>query len=140
MSTINYKKDFLCTYHLLEADEDINQEEIKIYQDNLYKIQLLQAFNVIHLAQTTNNQIMEEYMNVTIKLLYEKYKHHPQIQSILNSHSYSSYTHNKEIIFSLLFSFDSFYLFHSCIIDLEKSQTIHMDRYNKIKEVVSRTS
>lgn len=140
MNTINYKKDFLCTYHLLEADEDDNEDDIKGYQDDLYKIQLLQAFNVKNIGKISDMTKIQEFMNDTILLLYEKYKNHNQIKSILNKHSYSSYTNDKKIIFSLLFSFDSFYMFHACIIDLERSQTIHPDRFSKIKEIVSMTS
>ena len=114
----NYQTDFVCTYHLMDDDND---------KDQLYRIQLLQAFN---------NRIWDDVIiNNMISLLFNKISNSNSIQEILIKAKQNSdinqlidlvllgtdiITNSNDIdilTFTLLFKFDHFYLLHRCICD-----------------------
>jgi len=102
-----YNTDFLCTYHLIEesgldAMKDNNP-------DDLYRIQLLQAFNMHAWDDNAVNSI--------IQILYNNYKNVPIFSSIIKKGLY--YSEDEPIMgFMSLFCYDTFYLLHKCLIDL----------------------
>ena len=104
-----YNTDFLCTYQL------INDSEIDGTIDNnsedLYRIQLLQAFNLHVWDDNTVNNI--------IKILYNNYKGNKLFVDLIKCGLY--YSDEDPIIgFMSLFSYDTFHLFHRCLIDLNE--------------------
>ena len=119
-----YNYSFYCTYL------DISSNEHK--QDNLYRKELLKAFDI-------ENYDHEKMMS-TIKELYSKYKENPQIIAILHllkeTNKYSFLFNNFKDLFTLLFSFEYFYYFHTCIAELEQSNSISDIIYEKFIKVL----
>ena len=76
----------------------------------------------------------------TINDLYDKYKENSQIKEILNilkeNNKYSFLFNNFTDLFTLLFSFEYFYYFHTCIAELEQSQSISDIIYEKFIKVL----
>jgi len=99
-----YICDFICTYKMMDNDDDRN---------DLYRIQILQAFGLYCYDDTALNKKIEE-------LYYHmKEKECAQLKEIIEE----SYKVNKHIcvcdmlVFTFLFSYDYFDLFHKCLID-----------------------
>ena len=80
-----------------------------------------------------------EKMMSTITSLYNKYKEDKQIIEILNilkdTNKYSFLFNNQGDLFTLLFSFEYFYYFHTCIAELEQSSLISEIIYEKFIKV-----
>jgi hypothetical protein len=112
-----YITDFVCTYKMMESDVD---------KDSLYKLQLLQAFNI----DAWNDKIMMD----TIDWLYELICHDEHFRRILDNAKISTklgkvlsvrYTTNTEeeikkidsVMFILLFNYDYFELLHKCLCE-----------------------
>jgi len=119
-----YNYSFYCTYL------DISSNEHK--QDTIYRQEILKAFHLMIYDH--------EKMMLTITELYNKYKENKQIVEILNilkEHNKYSFLFSKlSDLFTLLFSFEYFYYFHSCIAELEQSNTISKIIYEKIIKVL----
>ena len=119
-----YNYSFYCTYL------DISNNEHK--QDTVYRKEILKAFNLMIYDH-------EKMMN-TITDLYNKYKENNQIKEILNilkkNNKYSFLFNNFDDLFTLLFSFEYFYYFHTCIAELEQSQSISDIIYEKFIKVL----
>jgi hypothetical protein len=81
-----------------------------------------------------------EKMMSTITSLYNKYKEYKQIVEILkilkDTNKYSFLFNNEGDLFTLLFSFEYFYYFHSCIAELEQSSLISEIIYEKFLKVL----
>jgi len=116
--------DFLCTYHLIDDKEDSNL---------LYKIQLLQAFNLYNY-----NEFDDEKIQYEISKLFNKYKDNNQIKNILDN---LKIKHNlffdNNLLFIILFSYDYFYIFFSCLKDLETNDYIINENYNKLINIIN---
>ena len=121
--------DFVCTYHMIcdkdkdEADsdeDDYNRDD----SDLLYKIQLLQAFD---LKDFDENKIIEQQ-----NIIFEKWNQHKQIVNliILLKEKYKLYSNDDIIIFQLLFSYDYFYIFLGCLRELYYNNVISDNNYN----------
>jgi hypothetical protein len=120
LKNMNYKCDFLCTYKLLE-----NQENEETDCANLcYQTQLLQALNMKNYDDfiiTKNIEALYFFLkdnNEVVSLLLalkEKYK---------NS-SMAFFIENELALFQLLFSYDYFDIFHKCLSKyiITKTQT-----------------
>jgi hypothetical protein len=97
-----YHADFICTYKLMDNDDDRN---------DLYQIQFLQAFGLRHFN--------EDEMSENVLQLYHQLKDCNEIQEILEegvkANPQMNMTH--AIMFMCLFSYDFFDLFHKCLID-----------------------
>lgn len=97
-----YHADFICTYKLMDNDDDRN---------DLYQIQILQAFGLRHFN--------EDEMSENVLQLYHQLKDCNEIQEILEegvkANPQMNMTH--AIMFICLFSYDFFDLFHKCLID-----------------------
>jgi len=109
-----YNSDFICTYkEFLEED-----------QENMYRIQFLQAFNLIKWDSVAIGTAMKE--------LYNSIKYNSDIIEILNkmkdSQELKTYIsllgEDEEDIFCLLFNFELFNLAHRCFCDIIGKKTI----------------
>lgn len=114
-----YNYDLVPTYKMIEDLDD---------QDTLFRIQFLQAFGI------NDNEYHPDIVSAIINDLYERYIAHPVIRDIIETHplynsqvrspsdeeddrSESSPTllNNSEMIFCMMFSFQLFDLFHTCL-------------------------
>jgi hypothetical protein len=110
-----YNTDFVCTYKQHDEEED---------QDDMYRIQLLQAYNL----DTWNDTII----NNTTSSIFNKYRDNLDMKEILNKARDSDKLSNIKLciadddltIFTGLFQYELFNLIHLCICDLEKSSDI----------------
>ena len=116
-----YQADFICTYKRMDNPDD---------QEQLYRIQLLQAFD--------SNDFDDEKINATIADLYEEmnklfkdvFIKARQNESIIEMIDYLRLSgeerlEENDIIFNLLFKFEYFDLLHRCIVDYLLNNTIH---------------
>ena len=119
-----YNTDFICTYKLLHEDE----------QEELYRIQYLQAFN---LTQWNDKQI-----SLSVTELYNTLKDNLDIKEILKRLASSSHLQSyitligdkEEDIFCLLFNFDFFDLFHRCLCDAINKKDINIKNKQNLLE------
>ena len=120
--TKSYNADFICTYKLMDNDDDRNI---------MYQIQILQAFSMHNFDE---NEMSEKIIH-----LYHELKDCNEIKEILkegvNTNPQMKMTN--VIMFMCLFSYDFFDLFHKCLIEyftggfiLEKAKR---DMIDKIK-------
>ena len=116
-----YQADFICTYKRMDNSDD---------QEQLYRIQLLQAFD--------SNDFDDEKINATSADLYEEinklfkdvFIKARQNESIIEMIDYLRLSgeerlEENDIIFNLLFKFEYFDLLHRCIIDYLINDSIH---------------
>ena len=119
-----YNYSFYCTYL------DVSSNENK--QDTVYRQEILKAFQLM----TYDHQ----KMMTTINNLYEKFKDNSQIIEILNvlkeNNKFIFLFNNLNDLFTLLFSFEYFYYFHSCLAELEQSSYISNIIYEKFIKVL----
>tara|TARA_B100000963_G_scaffold320678_1_gene303390 strand:- start:25 stop:405 length:381 start_codon:yes stop_codon:yes gene_type:complete len=119
-----YNYSFYCTYL------DISKNEHK--QDTMYRQEILKAFNLMTYDH-------EKMMN-TITDLYSKYKENKQILEIIKiieeTNKYSFLFKDPNEFFTLLFSFEYFYYFHTCIAELEQSNFISDIIFEKFIKVL----
>ena len=105
----SYHADFICTYKLMDNDDDRNF---------MYQIQILQAFGLCHFNQ--------DEMSENVLQLYNELKDCNEIQEILEegvkANPQMNMTH--AIMFMCLFSYDFFDLFHKCLTDYFTSGSI----------------
>ena len=102
-----YQTDFICTYKLHDKDD----------QSDMYRIQLLQAFDMVE----WNN----DRMDIGMRNIFEQVGTVHDIQDILNKAKVSKMCEaavtlidaDDFTIFSNLFQFDTFDLFHRCLSD-----------------------
>ena len=101
-----YNYDLVLTYKMIEDADD---------QDTLFRIQFLQAFGI------TDDEYHPEIVSAVIDDLYERFRENPGIREILASHPLAGPgnagvgTDNSEMIFCMMFSFQIFDLFHTCM-------------------------
>ena len=116
-----YQADFICTYKRMDNSDD---------QEQLYRIQLLQAFD--------SNDFDDEKINATIADLYEEmnklfkdvFIKARQNESIIEMIDYLRLSgeerlEENDIIFNLLFKFEYFDLLYRCIVDYLINDSIH---------------
>ena len=107
-----YQADFICTYKMMDEVND---------QEQMYRIQLLQAFGLNHWDdEQVIPVIMELYNELEktnqMKEIYNKARENPIIQEMLTIFSDESLI-GDDIILNLLFKFEYFDLLHRCIVD-----------------------
>lgn len=120
LKNMNYKCDFLCTYKLLE-----NQENEETDCANLcYQTQLLQALNM--------KNYDDFIISKNIEALYFFLKDNNELVSLLlvlkekyKNSSMAFFIENELALFQLLFSYDYFDIFHKCLSKyiITKTQT-----------------
>ena len=122
-----YNTSFLCTYQFLDeniynATKELKMDGTKLNEsieknidnaDDLYRLQLLQAFNM-HIWD-------DNIVNNIIKVIYYNYKNNIYFINLIKKGLYYS---DSEPIMGLmsLFNYDTFYLFHKCLIELHHNE------------------
>jgi len=106
---------------------DVDDENI---QDTLYKKELLEAFNI--------SKYNHETISNTLKLLFQTYKT-SSIGNILEltiqSENKLPFKLDKETAFTMLFSFEHFYLFHKFLQEINSTaSTSSTNSYDKMVE------
>jgi len=102
-----YICDFICTYKMMDNDDDRN---------DLYRIQILQEFGLHCYDDAGLNKKIEE-------LYYHMKEKEKECCAQLKEIIEESYKVNQHIcvcdmlVFTFLFSYDYFDLFHKCLID-----------------------
>jgi len=121
-----YNYDLVPTYKMIEDPDD---------QDSLFRIQFLQAFGI------NDNEYHPDIVSAVIDDLYERFKVNRGIREILEAHPlYHTNTHtpsdddNSEMIFCMMFSFQLFDLFHTCIRHAKHGEEIPQNLRDEIKE------
>jgi len=111
--------DFICTYNLIK---DLDDSEL------LYKIQLLQVFN---LGSFDEKVILEKQNN-----LFNTIKDNSQIKEILNLIKKKHSLNDDFISFQLLFSFHYLNYFHYCMRDIINNNEILESNYNNLINIL----
>ncbi len=131
MDSLTYDFDLLCTYHLIENDDNLSSL--------CYQNQLLQVFKL-------NNYDSQKIDNIIIKL-FNILKDNEEILEILDI-LFSKLTifqflkqNNEKLdnlfIFQMLFSYDYFYLFHNSFIHYKTNKSLNKSSFSELKEFIS---
>ena len=99
-----YDTSFYCTYKLMDTDED---------KQIMYQLQLLDAFGV--------KKYNDDKMNEEITFIHDKIKDCPQFKEICKAcrenEKFKGFQMDEIIMLICFFSFDTFDLFHKCLVD-----------------------
>jgi len=129
MDTINYNYDILCTYHLIEDEE----------QSNIcYRSQLLQVFKL--------NNYDDNKINYNIQKLYNILKDNEEIKEIIDILSnklvlFQFFRKNNQkidnvLVFQMLFSYEYFYLFHKLFSKYNTDKSLDKLSFSQLKEFI----
>jgi hypothetical protein len=116
-----YNTSFKCTYNLINDQED----ECDYLREALYRSQLLQAFNMNDLEQESKFENVFNYIN---EHLIKSEKGKTILENMRGKNPFP--IGDMELV--LLFSYDYFYLFHNCLIDLFMNGYIEDENYNML--------
>ena len=117
-----YQTDFICTYKQMDDE----------FTDDLYQIQILQAFNLEKWDDNIiNNLCFELYTLLTksdtiFRDIIEKAKKNINIKNIYDSVLDNKDEDDNKIIFALMFTYDYFDLFHKCICDYMRNGKVSL--------------
>ena len=113
----NYVTDFACTY---QYTTDIDMS------DQLYKIQMLQAFGLANFDEEKINNITEQ--------LYEKYKDNIYIDKMINADimKINEIFPDKLSQFRMYFGYDTFHVFHNLLCALINNTAVNNENYNNL--------
>lgn len=123
-----YQYDIVPTYKMIEDPDD---------QDSLFRIQFLQAFGI------NDDEYHPDIVSAIIDDLYERYRVKPAIREILESHPLfnrgssngdGNSDGNGEMIFCMMFSFQVFDLFHTCLRHAKQGEEIPKSVRDEITE------
>ena len=129
MDTINYNYDILCTYHLIEDEE----------QSNIcYRSQLLQVFKL--------NNYDDNKINSLISDLYNILKDNEEIKEIIDILSnklvlFQFFRKNNQkidnvLVFQMLFAYEYFYLFHKLFSKYNTDKSLDKLSFSQLKEFI----
>lgn len=125
-----YQADFICTYKLM--DDEIDQEQ-------LYRMQLLQAFDVKEWEDDIIRKIiLELYTEIAdrndFKEIFRKARLNKSIIDMLDLLKLNGEERLEEndIIFNLLFKFEYFDLLHRCLVDYLLNHSIDTKYTSKL--------
>ena len=131
MDSLTYDFDFLCTYHLIENDENLSSL--------CYQNQLLQVFKL-------NNYDSKKIDNNIIKL-FNILRDDEEILEIIEilSNKLTIFQFLKQnnqkldnsFIFQMLFSYDYFYLFHNSFIHYKTNKSLNKSSFSELKQFIS---
>lgn len=130
MDSLTYDFDFLCTYHLIENDDNLSSL--------CYQNQILQAFKL-------NNYDSQKIDNNIIKLfnILRDDKEILEIIDILSSKltifqflNQSNQKLDNSFIFQMLFSYDYFYLFHNSFIHYKTNKSLNKSSFYELKQFI----
>lgn len=128
-----YNYDLVPTYKMIEDPDD---------QDTLFRIQFLQAFGI------NDGEYHPDIVSAVIDDLYERFRENTGIREILEAHPLyqakttgaDNGTHgdgedgNIEMIFCMMFSFQLFDLFHTCLRHAKYKEDIPQTKRDEMKE------
>jgi hypothetical protein len=125
-----YQADFICTYKLMDEEEE---------QDQLYRIQLLQAFNLEQWDDVKINSCIAELLTILapseeFKTILNKAKENKEIIEVLANIGLSEDdVYNKDdIVFKMLFTYGYFDLIHWCLCDYLTRKSVRPIRLNAL--------
>jgi len=117
-----YQTDFICTYKFMDDAND---------QEQMYRIQLLQAFDLNEWNDDHINSIIEElYANIAnvseFKEIFNKARANKSVLEMLDLFQLSGEEQldENDIIFKILFKFEYFDLLHRCIVDYSINKSL----------------
>ena len=137
-----YKYDIVPTYKMIEDTDD---------QDSLFRIQFLQAFGI------ETGEYHPEIVSAVIEDLYDRYNTNPGIREMLEAHPLykaqqaqandndrddrddrddhgNTANDNSDMIFCMMFSFQLFDLFHTCLRHAKHKEDIPATLRDEIVE------
>ena len=119
---MNYQSDFLCTYKLMDTEDE---------QEQLYRIQLLQAFDLPNWDDDKINSTILNLYKLVAKTdefarVFEKALVNPTMQTLLLKfgEDIKNNEDNLFLIFTFLFNFNYFDLLHRCLCDYLRRKAI----------------
>ena len=121
-----YQTDFVCTYKI-HSPED---------QPDMYRIQLLQAFNMTKWDDANmNRSTLELFQKIgthsDIREILEKARKSKCCESIIDLIDNNDYT-----LFMNLFQYELFHLFHRCICDIFSQNKVTVAHKNMLFEAM----
>ena len=120
-----YDISFYCTYKMMDTEED---------KKAMYQFQLLDAFG---LKEYNNDKIKAEIMSI-----YNKIKDCPQFKEICEAcganEQFKDFKNDEVIMLICFFSFDTFDLFHKCLVDFNIHDYILEDATKNMVNAFSR--
>jgi hypothetical protein len=128
-----YKYDIVPTYKMIEDMDD---------QVTLFQIQFLQAFGI------DTGEYHPEIVSAVIEDLYDRYNTNPGIREMLEAHPLykaqqaqanddnhgNTANDNSDMIFCMMFSFQLFDLFHTCLRHAKNKEDIPATLRDEIVE------
>lgn len=125
-----YQHDFICTYKLMDTPEE---------QEQLYRIQLLQAFDLqVWNEEQINDTIMELFskliLNADFRNILEKAKENKEFQELFERLNILG--DDEDLIFTMLFKYEYFDLLHSCIADILMFDAVHPTHLTNILDAL----
>jgi len=125
-----YQSDFICTYKLMDTPED---------QDQLYRIQLLQAFDMqVWNEELINDTILELFsklnLNADFKNILEKARDSKDINELFEN--LNIVDGEDDLIFTMLFKYEFFDLLHNCIADILMFDAVHPTHLTKFLDAL----
>lgn len=139
-----YLTDYELTY-----EKRIQEDDPEI--DMLYRMDLVHVFQLDDIFYGKDEEVFDEnydvepfFKELTNKTdeLYDNYKNNEKIKIILKeiqrNFPFPIGIDDEKSLFFFLFSFEYFYLFHHCIIDLINKNEISNANYNKLVEKIKK--
>ena len=128
----SYQHDFICTYKMVDDEND---------QEQLYRIQILQAFNLNYWDDTIINKIISEVYHIIsvsdeFKQIFIKARQNKSINDLLTMLDDINSDKDDELIFKILFKFEYFDLHHRCIVDYLINNTLDPIYMNKLLTIL----
>jgi len=110
-------------------------------QEQLYRIQILQAFNLNYWDDDIINKIISEVYHIIcvsqeFKQVFIKARQNKKINELLTMLNDVNSDKDDELIFKLLFKYEYFDLLHRCIVDYLINNTLAPIYMNKLLNVL----
>ena len=125
MANFEYDTTFKCTYNLIDETDEDESYDIE-YSDDLYRSQFLQAFCLNDWDGAKINRAMEYIFKITCQTTEGK-----EIIKLAQQ-KYNIYKIDDDGVMPFLFSYDNFYLFHDCLIDIISKTPLHLYKFKAI--------
>jgi len=137
-----YNFELVTTYKQMDTEDEA---------DMMFKIQFLQVF------QIESGEYDADRISDALTKLYEKFKFHNDVREIISNHPLyqkekqtgsdelepveENNTDNSELIFCMMYSYNTFDLFHKCLVEIHRSGVVSpelkTETINAVKSVFS---